>query len=63
MNSISTSSSVKAHDSVESNALADSPRTISTVELFQGADEITLKHQDRLYTLRITRAKKLILTA
>ena len=39
----------------------DSPRTVSTQELFAGLREICIEHEGEVYRLRITRRNKLIL--
>jgi hemin uptake protein HemP len=39
----------------------DSPRVVSTQELFQGKHEICIDHEGERYRLRITRRNKLIL--
>jgi hemin uptake protein HemP len=43
-------------------APTDSPRVITTEELFAGTRELLIQHGDQQYRLRITAAGKLILT-
>jgi hemin uptake protein HemP len=49
-------------DTPDSDTPADTPREVESRTLFGGARVVTIRHGDDLYTLRITRAEKLILT-
>jgi hemin uptake protein HemP len=44
-------------------ARASAPRRLRSVELFAGANELVILHDEREYRLRITQNGRLILTA
>jgi hemin uptake protein HemP len=46
----------------DSDRPADTPRQVESRALFGEARVVTIRHGEDLYTLRITRAEKLILT-
>jgi hemin uptake protein HemP len=46
----------------ESDELANAPRQIDSRTLFGKSRILTIRHGEEIYTLRITRAEKLILT-
>ena len=49
-------------DTPDSGTPANAPREVESRTLFGGARIVTIRHGGDLYTLRITRAEKLILT-
>jgi hemin uptake protein HemP len=49
-------------DIPDSGRPADTPRQVESRSLFGEARVVTIRHGEELYTLRITRAEKLILT-
>ena len=47
---------------ISSTSSNDDPRQLSSQELFKGARELTILHNDQTYLLRLTKQNKLILT-
>lgn len=44
------------------NAAAETPkRTLNSADLFQGAREVQIRHDEKIYRLQVTRNGKLIL--
>jgi hemin uptake protein HemP len=56
------SSPPKPESPIASNADQAQPRTITSRMLFEGAREIFIDHDGRLYRMRITQNGKLLLT-
>ena len=49
-------------DNPDSDSRSETPRQVESRTLFGEARVVTIRHGEELYTLRITRAEKLILT-
>ena len=43
------------------SASADAKRTLDSADLFQGAREVQIRHDEKIYRLQVTRNGKLIL--